>query len=152
MAIKSEKAKKLATTTEKISGRAAAKDSAKPKKSQQEDEEDDEVEQDDWEKQEDDNWDPDFDEFDLPKSKGKRALPKKERKRMISKLKRMNLMMTFSMIKSWMRTMIFNSLAVKAVSSLPKFFPYSLGRLAYKGLTVATNNFLAWRWFRQTMD
>jgi DNA-directed RNA polymerase subunit delta len=30
--------------------------------------------EDDWNKgEEDDNWDPDFDEFDLPKSKGKKA-------------------------------------------------------------------------------
>ena len=29
---------------------------------------------DDWEKpEEDDDWDPDFDEFDIPKSKGKKA-------------------------------------------------------------------------------
>lgn len=41
------------------------------------DDEEDEVEE-DWEKQEEeDNWDPDFEEFDLPKSKGKKGPAKK---------------------------------------------------------------------------
>ncbi|HNP53694.1 MAG TPA: hypothetical protein PKK69_03735, partial [Ferruginibacter sp.] len=38
------------------------------------DDDDDEEVEDDWEKpEEEDNWDPDFDEFDIPKSKGKKA-------------------------------------------------------------------------------
>ena len=45
------------------------------KKNDDDDDEDDVVEvQDDWEKpEEEDEWDPDFDEFDVPKSKGKKT-------------------------------------------------------------------------------
>ena len=75
MAIKPEKVKKR---TEKPTARIAAKDSSMPKKSK-EDEDEEEV-ADDWEKQEEeDNWDPDFEEFDLPKSKGKKSGTKKRR-------------------------------------------------------------------------
>jgi len=58
---------------------------AKPKASKKavkglsgkDDEDDDDVEEveDEWEKVEEDDWDPDFDEFDLPKSKTKKASP-----------------------------------------------------------------------------
>ena len=46
------------------------------------DDDDDDVDiKDDWEKgDEDDNWDPDFDEFDVPKSKGKKPGAKKSSK------------------------------------------------------------------------
>ena len=54
------------------------------KKSDDEDEDDDEQEveiADEWEKpEEEDNWDPDFDEFDIPKSKTKKAAAKKPSK------------------------------------------------------------------------
>jgi len=43
-----------------------------------------------------------------PNQKGKKVLQKKERRKTISKLKRMNLMMISSMIRSWTRRMIFN--------------------------------------------
>lgn len=52
------------------------KRSAKKSKSDEDGEDDDEVEEgdDDWNKEEEgDAWDPDFEEFDLPKSKGKKA-------------------------------------------------------------------------------
>ncbi len=54
---------------------------APPKKSgksskEEDDDEDDDVEDDNWNKDEaeDEEWDPDFEEFDLPKSKGKKAV------------------------------------------------------------------------------
>ena len=52
------------------------------KKNKDDDDDDDDVEvADDWEKpEEDDNWDPDFDEFDVPKSKGKKITGKKAAK------------------------------------------------------------------------
>ena len=45
------------------------------KSSKEEDVDDDDVEDDDWNKgdEEGEEWDPDFEEFDLPKSKGKKA-------------------------------------------------------------------------------
>ena len=53
----------------------APKKSAKKSKSDDDDDDDDAEEgDDDWNKEEeDDAWDPDFEEFDLPKSKGKKA-------------------------------------------------------------------------------
>jgi DNA-directed RNA polymerase subunit delta len=57
---------------------AKAATSTKKGKSADDDEEDDgkEEEPDEWEKPaEEDNWDPDFEEFDVPKSKGKKAGP-----------------------------------------------------------------------------
>lgn len=53
-------------------------DEEAPKKSgkaSKDDDEDDEVpeKEDDWNKEEAEEWDPDFEEFDLPKSKGKKA-------------------------------------------------------------------------------
>jgi DNA-directed RNA polymerase subunit delta len=54
---------------------------APPKKSgksskEEDDDDDDDVEDDNWNKDEaeDEEWDPDFEEFDLPKSKGKKAV------------------------------------------------------------------------------
>jgi len=53
------------------------KKSAKSSKSNDDDDDMDESD-DDWNKEEDDDaWDPDFEEFDLPKSKGKKAPGKK---------------------------------------------------------------------------
>lgn len=57
------------------------KKAAKGKKSSDDDEEEEEVEiADEWEKSEEDNWDPDFDEFDVPASKTKKAGPGKKAK------------------------------------------------------------------------
>ena len=58
------------------------KPSKSKKASKKEDDDDDDVEvKDDWEKGEEaDNWDPDFDEFDVPKSKEKKAGTKKPSK------------------------------------------------------------------------
>jgi len=54
---------------------------ASSRKKEDDDDDDDDVEvEDDWEKvEEEENWDPDFDEFDIPKSKSKKgpATPKK---------------------------------------------------------------------------
>jgi hypothetical protein len=67
---------------ESLAGRKAAKTAASPKgkkKDDDDDDEDDDVEkEDDWEKvEEEENWDPDFAEFDVPKSKGKKTGGKK---------------------------------------------------------------------------
>ena len=53
----------------------APKKSGKSSKEEDEDDDDD-VEDDNWNKDEaeDEEWDPDFEEFDLPKSKGKKAV------------------------------------------------------------------------------
>jgi len=61
--------------TPKKPGKAAA--TSKKKKEDEDEEEDDAAEEvDDWEKvEEEEEWDPDFDEFDIPKSKGKKAAP-----------------------------------------------------------------------------
>ena len=62
---------------------AKAKPASKSKKSNKEDDDDDDADveeekADDWEKpEEDENWDPDFEEFDVPKSKEKKAGSKK---------------------------------------------------------------------------
>lgn len=54
------------------------KPTKKSSSSKNDDEEDDLDVQDDWEKpEEDDNWDPDFEEFDVPKSKVKKTPGKK---------------------------------------------------------------------------
>lgn len=53
----------------------AGKVAAASKKSKDDDDDDDVVDEpDEWEKpEEEENWDPDFDEFDVPKSKGKKS-------------------------------------------------------------------------------
>ncbi len=60
---------------------AKAKAGGKKKKADDDDDEEDDVEaevEDEWEKPaDDDNWDPDFEEFDVPKSKTKKAPGKK---------------------------------------------------------------------------
>jgi DNA-directed RNA polymerase subunit delta len=57
------------TSFSKKNGKPSA--SKKGKAKDEDDEEDDEEIKDDWEKpEEEEEWDPDFDEFDLPKSKG----------------------------------------------------------------------------------
>jgi hypothetical protein len=64
----------LDETTPKKAGKSAA--SAKKKKEEDDDDDDSDVEDtvDEWEKvEEEEEWDPDFDEFDIPKSKGKKA-------------------------------------------------------------------------------
>ena len=77
MASKPGKEKKITgkTTPENDS---AKKESSKPKKQVEEDDDDDDDdgvdEVDEWDKpEEEENWDPDFDEFDIPKSKGKKS-------------------------------------------------------------------------------
>jgi len=65
----------LETTAKK--GKAVASS----KKKSEDDDDDDDAEEavDDWEKpEEEENWDPDFDEFDVPKSRGKKAAKKGE--------------------------------------------------------------------------
>jgi DNA-directed RNA polymerase subunit delta len=58
---------------------SSAKTIASPKKSSEDDDDDDdddaaENEVDDWDKpEEEDTWDPDFEEFDIPKSRGKKS-------------------------------------------------------------------------------
>jgi nucleolin len=52
---------------------------SKKKSRDDEDEEGEDEEVDDWEKpEEEDNWDPDFDEFDIPKSRAKKSGGKKD--------------------------------------------------------------------------
>jgi hypothetical protein len=80
----SSKAKKEATDdddddedfdTPKAAPKKNAKSSAKAKKDDDDDDDIDDVEEtDDWEKvEEEEEWDPDFDEFDVPKSKAKKS-------------------------------------------------------------------------------
>ena len=60
---------------EKTSAKKSAKGSSKKGKDEEDDDDDDDVEVvDEWEKpEEEEEWDPDFEEFDLPKSKTKKV-------------------------------------------------------------------------------
>ena len=73
MALKTEKAKKSATKKSKFDAAEKVSPKASKKKAVDDDDDDDFNEEvdDDWGKadEEDDSWDPDFDEFDIPKSK-----------------------------------------------------------------------------------
>ena len=59
----------------KSAAKKTAKTSSKSKKDEDEDDEEDDFEEvDEWEKvEEEEEWDPDFDEFDIPKSKTKKS-------------------------------------------------------------------------------
>ena len=61
--------------TPKPSSKKTAKSSSKKKDEDDDDDDDDGVEEvDEWEKvEEEEEWDPDFEEFDIPKSKGKKT-------------------------------------------------------------------------------
>ena len=73
MAVKTEKAKKSATKKSTFDAAEKVSKSASKKKVVDDDDDLDEEEEvdDDWGKadEDDDSWDPDFDEFDIPKSK-----------------------------------------------------------------------------------
>jgi nucleolin len=64
---------------ETSSAHKTGKPVASSKKKSDEDDDDVDDSPDEWEKpEEEENWDPDFEEFDVPKSKGKKAAGKKE--------------------------------------------------------------------------
>ena len=78
MTSKSDKGKKPTGKIEKYAADPADKKTSSKSKKQMEEEDDDESdvedEKDDWEKPEvEEEWDPDFDEFDVPKSKAKKV-------------------------------------------------------------------------------
>ena len=74
-------------------------------------------EEDDWEKaEEDDNWDPDFEEFDLPKSKPKRALQAAAVQRKAEKMRTILDLMMIS--RTWICSMIPASMMMTTTSDV----------------------------------